>query len=103
MAEPTLQPVSCFKSGGYSSEDPLSSEMFDLLGPWALGNQDGTQTKQVPRVNTLVGSGARTVTYRLKTTRSGNQITGSLIQSFATRSSTSCSPTRLRSSTAPGR
>jgi hypothetical protein len=30
-----------------------------------------------------VGSGARTVTYKLKTSRAGNQITGSLTQSFS--------------------
>ena len=83
LAQPTFQPVSCFKSGGYSSaQTSLSSEMFDKLGPWALGNQDATQTQQVPRVNTLVTSGARTVTYRLNTARTGDQITGSMVQSF---------------------
>jgi len=84
LAAPTFQPVSCFKSGGYSSaQTSLSSEMFDKLGPWALGNQDATQTQMVPRVNTLVTSGERTVTYRLNTTRTGDQISGSMVQSFS--------------------
>ncbi len=82
LTEQVLQPVSCSEIGG-AYRVALSSEPFDLLGPWPLGNQDGTQTKQVPRVNTLVTSGARTVTYRLKTSRSGNQISGSLIQTFS--------------------
>ncbi len=84
LAQPTFQPVSCFKSGGYSpAQTSLSSEMFDKLGPWALGNQDATQTQLVPRVNTKVTSGERTVTYRLNTTRTGNQISGSMVQSFS--------------------
>ena len=84
LVQPTFQPVSCFKSGGYSSaQTSLSSEMFDKLGPWALGNQDATQTQVVPRVNTLVTSGARTVTYRLNTTQTGNQINGTMVQSFS--------------------
>lgn len=84
LVQPTFQPVSCFKSGGYSlPSTSLSSEMFDKLGPWALGNQDATQTQQVPRVNTLVTSGARTVTYRLNTARTGDQISGSMVQSFS--------------------
>jgi hypothetical protein len=84
LVQPTFQPVSCFKSGGYSSaQTSLSSELFDKLGPWALGNQDATQTQMVPRVNTLVTSGARTVTYRLNTTRAGDQISGSMVQSFS--------------------
>jgi hypothetical protein len=82
VAQQPLQPVSCSEIGG-QYRVALSSEPFDLLGPWALGNQDGTQTQQVPRVNTLVTGGARTVTYRLKSSRAGNQITGSLIQSFS--------------------
>ena len=104
--QPTFQPVSCFKSGGYSSaQTSLSSEMFDKLGPWALGNQDATQTQLVPRVNTLVTSGARTVTYRLNTTRTGDQISGSMVQSFSDSRLEFCSPTprRSRSSAAPGR
>ena len=84
LAKPTFQPVSCLKTGGYSSaRTSLSAELFDKLGPWALGNQDATQTQMVPRVNTLVTSGARTVTYRLKTTRTGNQISGTMVQSFS--------------------
>ena len=84
LAQPTFQPVSCFKSGGYSpAQTSLSSEMFDKLGPWALGNQDATQTQMVPRVNTLVTSGERTVTYRLNTTRTADQISGSMVQSFS--------------------
>jgi hypothetical protein len=77
-----LMLVSCFQTGG-SYQSSTSSEMFDLAGPWTLGNQDGTQTKSVPRVNQLVGSGARTVTYKLKSSRAGNAITGSLTQSFS--------------------
>ena len=84
LVQPTFQPVSCFRSGGYSpAQTSLSSEMFDKLGPWALGNQDATQTQQVPRVNTLVTSGARTVTYRLNTSRTGDQISGTMVQSFS--------------------
>jgi hypothetical protein len=82
MTQPTFQPVSCSEGGGLYRVS-LSSELFDLVGPWQLGNQDGTQTQMVPRVNTLVTSGARTVTYRLKTSRTGNQIAGTLVQSFS--------------------
>jgi hypothetical protein len=77
-----LMLTSCFETGG-SYQSSTSSEPFDLAGPWTLGNQDGTQTKSVPRVNQLVGSGARTVTYKLTSSRAGNQITGSLTQSFS--------------------
>jgi len=82
LPQATQQPVSCSEIGNLYRVS-LSDELFDHLGPWQLGNQDGTQTQQVPRVNTLVTSGARTVTYRLKTARNGNRIEGSLIQTFA--------------------
>ncbi len=82
LTQAAQQPVSCSEIGNLYRV-ALSTELFDLTGPWDLGNQDGTQTQQVPRVNTLVTSGARTVTYRLKTARTGNQIDGSLIQTFS--------------------
>ena len=106
LAKPTFQPVSCLKTGGYSSaRTSLSAELFDKLGPWTLGNQDATQTRWCRGSNTLVTSGARTVTYRLKTTRTGNQISGTMVQSFSDSTLEFWYPTRPRSpsSPAPGR
>jgi hypothetical protein len=82
ITQQPLQPVSCSEMGGQYRVS-MSSEPFDLLGPWTVGNQSATQTKSVPRVNQLVTSGARTVTYKLTSSRAGNQITGTLTQSFS--------------------
>ena len=74
--------MSCFEIGGrYRSS--FSYEIFNLLGPWALGNQEGTKTQRSRAVNQLVGSGERTITYKLTSTRSGNKITGKRTMSFS--------------------
>ena len=74
--------VSCFEIGG-SYQSSFSYEVFNLLGPWALGNQNGTKTQRSRAVNRLVGSGERTITYKLTSTRSGNKITGKRTMSFS--------------------
>ena len=74
--------VSCFEIGG-SYRSSFSYEIFNLLGPWALGNQNGTKTQRSRAVNQLVGSGERTITYKLTSTRSGNKITGKRTMSFS--------------------
>ncbi len=94
--------VSCFEIGG-SYRSSFSYEIFNLLGPWALGNQNTTQKQQSRAVNVLVGSGERTITYTLTSRRSGNKITGQRKMSFSsssynpfdnTISSTFCSGTQ---------
>lgn len=74
--------VSCFEiGGGYRSS--FSYEIFNLLGPWQLGNQSTTQKRQSRAVNVLVGSGERTITYTFTSSRSGNKITGQRKMSFS--------------------
>jgi hypothetical protein len=67
--------------GSYRSSSSL--ELFNLLGPWKLGNQTATQTKRSIAVNQLVSSGERTITYKMTSTRSGNKITGKRTMSFS--------------------
>ncbi len=74
--------VSCFEIGG-SYRSSFSYEVFNLLGPWRLGNQDGTQKQKSRAVNQLVSSGERTITYTLTSSRSGNRITGQRKMSFS--------------------
>lgn len=74
--------VSCFEIGG-SYRSSFSYEVFNLLGPWKLGNQDATQQKRSIAVNQLVGSGERTITYKLTSSRSGDKITGKRTMSFS--------------------
>ena len=78
----SLMFVSCFEIGG-SYRSRFSYEVFNLLGPWRLGNQTATQTRRSRAVNVLVGSGERTITYNLTSTRSGNRITGKRTMNFS--------------------
>jgi hypothetical protein len=74
--------VSCFEIGG-SYRSAFSYEVFNLLGPWRLGNQTATQQRRSRAVNTLVSSSERTITYTVKSSRSGNRITGERKMSFS--------------------
>ena len=82
LTQSTLVFVSCLEMGG-SYRSSSSLEIFNALGPWALGNQNATQKKQSVAVNQLVGSGQRTITYKLTSSRSGDRITGKLTMSFS--------------------
>ncbi len=73
--------MSCFEIGG-SYRSRFSYEVFNLLGPWRLGNQDATQKRKSRAVNVLVSSGERTITYTLTSKRSGNKITGQRKMNF---------------------
>jgi hypothetical protein len=75
-------PVSCFENGG-SYRSSLSFELFDAPGPWAIGT-DGLVAKQGLAVNQLVGSGARTINYKVTgTTQAADRVAGTLGMSFA--------------------
>jgi hypothetical protein len=77
---PTV-PVSCFENGG-SYRSAISFELFDAPGPWTVGT-DGNAAKQGIAVNQLVGSGARTITYKVTGTRQeGARVAGALGMSF---------------------
>jgi len=82
MTGTSLLFVSCFEIGG-SYRSSSSLEIFNLLGPWRLGNQSATQTRRSRAVNVLVSSSERTITYTLTSTRSGNRITGKRKMSFS--------------------
>ncbi len=82
LSKQTMLFVSCFEMGG-SYRSSSSLELFNLLGPWKLGNQTTTQTKRSIAVNQLVSSGERTITYKMTSTRSGNKITGKRTMSFS--------------------
>jgi hypothetical protein len=82
LTQPTLLFVSCFEMGG-AFRSSSSFESFNLLGPWALGNQSTTRQQRSRAVNQLVSSGERTITYKMTSTRSGDRITGKLTMSFS--------------------
>lgn len=74
-------PVSCFENGG-SFRSSLSFELFDAAGPWTVGT-DGLVAKQSVAVNQLVGSGARTINYKVTgTTQQADRVAGTLGMSF---------------------
>ncbi len=68
---------------GGSFRSSFSYELFTALGPWKLGNQDGTVQKKSVAVNQLISSGERTITFKMTSTRSGNRITGKRTMSFS--------------------
>jgi hypothetical protein len=74
-------PVSCFENGG-SYKSALSFELFDAPGPWSVGT-DGSVAKEGRAVNQLVGSSARTITYKVTgTTEAPGRLAGTLGMSF---------------------
>jgi hypothetical protein len=74
-------PVSCFENGG-SYRSSTSFELFTAPGPWTVGT-DGLVAKQGIAVNQLVGSGARTINYKVtKTAQLPGRLTGTLGMSF---------------------
>ena len=75
-------PVSCFELGG-SYRSSLSFELFDALGPWTIGT-DGLVAKQGIAVNQLVGSGLRTINYKVTgSTQQAGRVAGTLGMSFS--------------------
>jgi hypothetical protein len=61
----------------------LSFELFDAPGPWTIGT-DGELVKEGFAVNSLVGSGLRTITYKVTgTAQQAGRITGKLGMSFS--------------------
>jgi hypothetical protein len=77
-----LVTVLCLELGG-SYGSALSFEVFDAPGPWTLGT-DGEVAKPGLVVNSLVGSGERTVTYKVtETAQQAGRITGKLGMSFS--------------------
>ena len=82
LTKPALVPVSCFAMGG-TSRSALSLELFDAPGPWTIGT-DGLVTKQGIAVNQLVGSGARTINYKVTgATQQPGRVAGTLGMSFS--------------------
>jgi hypothetical protein len=76
-----MVPVSCFENGG-SYRSAISLELFTAPGPWTVGT-DGSAAQQGIAVNQLVGSGARTITYKVTgTTQDATRIAGTLGMSF---------------------
>ena len=74
-------PVSCFENGGYY-RSAISFELFTAPGPWTVGT-DGLVAQQGIAVNQLVGSGARTINYKVKNAAvQGDRLTGTLEMSF---------------------
>jgi hypothetical protein len=75
-------PVSCFENGG-SFRSSLSFELFTAAGPWMIGT-DGLVATQGIAVNQLVGSGARTINYKVTgSTQQVDRVAGTLGMSFA--------------------
>jgi hypothetical protein len=75
-------PVSCFEMGG-SYRSSLSFELFDAPGPWTIGT-DGLVAKQGLAVNQLVGSGLRTINYKVTgSTQQAGALAGTLGMSFS--------------------
>jgi hypothetical protein len=74
-------PVVCLENGG-SYGSALSLELFDAPGPWPIGT-DTNVSKQGIAVNQLVGSGARSITYKVTgTSQQAGTVTGTLGMSF---------------------
>jgi hypothetical protein len=81
LAKPPLVPVFCF-AGGAGSGTATSLELFDAPGPWTVGT-DGQVDKQGVAVNQLVGSSARTITYKVTgTSQEPGRIAGTLGMTF---------------------
>jgi hypothetical protein len=75
ITKPPVVPVFCF-AGGAGSGSSTSLELFDAPGPWTVGS-DGQVEKQGIAVNQLVGSSARTITYKVTgTTQEPGRVTG---------------------------
>ncbi len=77
---PTV-PVYCAENGG-GYRSALSFEVFAASGPWAIGTDANVATQGIA-VNQLVGSSARTITYKLTgSTQEPGRIAGTLGMSF---------------------
>ena len=80
VTRPPLAFLLCSENGGayrsYGSWEP-----FAPAGPWTLGAQSQELTKVTPLGNLLAGSSERTVRYQLRSSRSGNSISGQLYMS----------------------
>jgi hypothetical protein len=75
-------PVSCFEMGG-AFRSSLSFELFDAADPWTIGT-DGLVAKQGIAVNQLVGSGLRTINYKVTgSTQQAGRVAGTLGMSFS--------------------
>lgn len=77
-----LASLQCSENGG-SYRSYGSWEPFLPAGPWTLGAQSQELTESTALVNGLAGSSPHTARYQLRTTRSGNAITGQLYMSAA--------------------
>jgi hypothetical protein len=74
-------PVVCFENGGYY-RSAASLELFNVPGPWSIGT-DANVAQQGIAGNQLVGSGARSITYKVTgSTQTAGRIAGTLGMSF---------------------
>jgi len=74
--------LQCAENGG--SYDTYGSwELFQPAGPWTLGAQSQEMTESTPLVNQMAGSSPHSVRYQLRTSRSGDGISGQLYMSSA--------------------
>jgi hypothetical protein len=70
--------VLCFESGSSANDEWASGELFDAPGPWTIGVDEAVDKPGVA-VNPLVGSGPRTITYKVSgTAQAPGRITGTL-------------------------
>jgi hypothetical protein len=81
ITKPPFVPVSCGATGG-STGVAISLELFDAPGPFPVGSE-GVVEKQGLAVNTLVNSGARSITYKAsEIAADAAKVTGKLSMSF---------------------
>lgn len=74
--------VLCTEAGG-SYDSAFSLEVFNAPGPWSIATGGEFQQPGIA-VNTLVGSGERTITYKVgPVTRASDKVTGTLGMSFS--------------------
>lgn len=71
-------PVSCGEIGGLYRV-ALSLELFDAPGPWTIGTDSAVDKAGAIAVNTLVNSGAKTITYKVsETSQTADKVAGKL-------------------------
>ncbi len=76
-----MVPVFCAENGG-GYRSAVSLELFSASGPWTIGTDENVATQGVA-VNQLVGSSARTITYKVTgTSQEPGRIAGTLGMSF---------------------
>lgn len=82
LTQRPLATLQCSENGGnYHSYS--SWEVFGPAGPWTLGAQSQEVKDTVPLANLLAGSSPHTARYQLRSSRSGNTISGQLYMSAA--------------------